>query len=231
MELFEEFYNASMLPQPTREESAKKFADLHDKSNLAQYIEHHLTDEQNLEVADFWLEIIECKSDMYHEKHKKWLSQEKNWQPFDGNYYAEIAKKSENTSWLVPLLKVHTKCAIDGYFVYLENKFDEKKSIVARHVVQERVREKYPRHQYCIDCPKDGEIKFVVYFDEDDLTPVFVDRIQLWGLSFKDAEEFQEDSLLGEDDRFPWVEENFLLRYPSEWWTGEKLTHEDELTD
>lgn len=231
MELFEEFYNASKLSPQRREESTKKFAKLHDESNLAQYIEHHLSDEQNLEVADFWLEISECKLDMDADKHKKWLSQEANWQPFDGSYYAEIAKKSENTSWLVPLLKVYTKCAIDGYFVYLENKFDKKKSIVARHIIQERVREKYPSHQFYIDCPKDGEIKFDVYFDEDDLTPVFVDRIQLWGLSLKDAEEFQEDSLLGEDDRFPWVEENSLVRYPSEWWTGEKLIHEDELTD
>ena len=229
MEVFQEFYRASKLSGGGCKEAIKKFAHLLLESNLGGYVEHHLTDEQNLEVADFWLEILECKEEMKYVKFQNWLSVEDNWQPFDGNYYAEIAKKDENTSWLEPLLRKHTRCAIDGYFVHFENTFDEKKSIAAHHMIREKIHQKFPNHLFHINCPKDGEIAFVVFFYEDDLTPVFVDRMQMWGLSFKDEEEFQEDSSFGVADRFQWVDENFLLRYPPEWWSGEKLILQNEL--
>ena len=174
MELFEEFYIASKSSGVDRNRKVEEYAVLYEKyGNLGPYIRYHLTDQQNEEVSEFWTEIMEEYWENKSKKFESWLSDERNWEPFDVEYYCSLARKNEDTSWLVPLFEKNSKCARRGGFTYFEREEDDSKGKSSTHA--------------SIFCPRDGEIIVEVTLKQDGKTPISIDRMEFYSLAVGDV--------------------------------------------
>ena len=173
MELFEEFYIASKSSGGDRIRKVQEYAVLKKNCNLGSHIRYHLTDQQNEEVSEFWNEIMEEYWENESKQFESWLSDERNWEPFDVEYYCSLARKNEDTSWLVPLFEKISKCAPRGGFTYFESKEDDTECKSSTHA--------------SIFCPKDGEIIVEVTLKQDGKTPISIDRMEFYSLAVGDV--------------------------------------------
>ena len=170
MELFEEFYIASKSSGEDRIRKVEEYAVLYEKyGNLGSYIRYHLTDQQNEEVSEFWTEIMDEYWGNKSKQFESWLSDERNWEPFDVEYYCSLARKNEDTSWLVPLFEKNSKCARRGRFTYFEKEEDDSRGKSSTHA--------------SIFCPRDGEIIVEVALKQDGKTPVSIDVMEFYSLA------------------------------------------------
>jgi hypothetical protein len=169
MERFEEFYVASKSSGEDRIRKVEEYAVLKEKTNFGAYIRFHLTDQQNEEVSEFWNEIMEEVGEIKSKQFESWLRDESNWEPFDVEYYCSLARKNEDTSWLVPLFEKNSKCAPRGGFTYFERKEDDSERKSSTHS--------------SIICPKDGEIIVEVALKQDGKTPLSIDSMEFYSLA------------------------------------------------
>lgn len=174
MELFEEFYIASKSSGEDRIRKVEEYAVLYEKyGNLGPYIRYHLTDQQNEEVSEFWIEIMEEYWENKSKQFENWLSDERNWEPFDVEYYCSLARENEDTSWLVPLFEKISKCAPRGGFIYFESKADDTECKSSTNA--------------SIFCPKDGEIIVEVTLKQDGKTPISIQKMEFYSWAVGDV--------------------------------------------
>lgn len=212
LELYDEFHEASKLTGDERLSKVEEYAILERKSNLLEYTRFHLSPDNWNDMESFIDDIRRRGEEIRQLQRIDYLNNRAEWREFDPTHLIACAQASDESKWLVPLLKNCTKALEESpYYTYLTNnsKSTLTKKVRPREWVPgpiefeiDSVREKFREeggNESGFMCPNDGLIVVDVAFGLDG--PKYITGIEYI------------DRLCGADDSVPSLAEATVQEY------------------